>query len=77
MEAYDYDHDDVNNAILCVWKEARGDGHVRKVGHCSATGSTKKAGGLKGGSMMAPRFARLHSPNRSCPSHELRDPQVA
>jgi N-acetylmuramoyl-L-alanine amidase len=26
MEAYDLDQDDLNNAILCVWKEARGDG---------------------------------------------------
>ena len=23
-----YDQDDLNNAILCVWKEARGDGHA-------------------------------------------------
>ena len=23
-----YDQDDLNNAILCVWKEARGDGHT-------------------------------------------------
>jgi N-acetylmuramoyl-L-alanine amidase len=23
-----YDEDDLNNAILCVWKEARGDGHM-------------------------------------------------
>lgn len=23
-----YDQDDLNNAILCVWKEARGDGHM-------------------------------------------------
>jgi hypothetical protein len=28
MEGYDYDQDDLNNAILCVWKEARGDGHA-------------------------------------------------
>jgi hypothetical protein len=26
MGAYNYDKDDLNNAILCVWKEARGDG---------------------------------------------------
>jgi spore germination cell wall hydrolase CwlJ-like protein len=28
MGAYNYDKDDLNNAILCVWKEARGDGHM-------------------------------------------------
>jgi hypothetical protein len=28
MENYEYDSDDLNNAILCVWKEARGDGYV-------------------------------------------------
>ena len=28
MEPYDCDHDDLNNAILCVWKEARGDGYA-------------------------------------------------
>lgn len=26
MEAYD--QDDLNSAILCVWKEARGDGYI-------------------------------------------------
>jgi hypothetical protein len=28
MEAYNYDKEDLNNAILCVWKEARGDRHA-------------------------------------------------
>jgi len=28
MEASNYDQDDLNNAILCVWKETRGDGHA-------------------------------------------------
>jgi len=28
MESYEYDSDDLNNAILCVWKEARGHGYV-------------------------------------------------
>jgi hypothetical protein len=28
MEAYNYDKDDLNNAIFCVWKEARGDRHA-------------------------------------------------
>ena len=28
MEASNYDQDDLNNAILCDWKEARGDGHA-------------------------------------------------
>ncbi len=28
MEPYDCDHDDLNNAILCVWKKARGDGYA-------------------------------------------------
>jgi spore germination cell wall hydrolase CwlJ-like protein len=26
MEASNYDQDDLSKAILCVWKEARGDG---------------------------------------------------
>jgi spore germination cell wall hydrolase CwlJ-like protein len=28
MEAHNYDKDDLNNAILCVRKQARGDGHA-------------------------------------------------
>jgi hypothetical protein len=47
------------------------------VGYCSTRGTTKEAGSLMGGTtMMPPRLAKLNSPNRSCPSHELRDPEV-
>jgi len=28
MEASNYDQDDLNQAILCVWQEARGDGYA-------------------------------------------------
>ena len=43
----------------------------------STTGTTKKARSLMGGTtMMSPRFAQIKRANRSCSSHELRDPEV-
>ena len=47
------------------------------MGHRPTTGPATKADGLMGGStIMPPRLDKLNSPNRICPSHELRDPQV-
>ena len=39
-----FDQDDLQNAILCVWKEARGDGYeaMNAVAHSSSTGWARR-----------------------------------